>query len=155
MPGAGPASTPSSASVPQGVDGRPAPAMTLKVCRRSVPTNLRSAVAPFRPFVSVGRNAGRPVDPRYPRLRYVQYPGLICFDLCQALGQVVAFLLQCRPLSPLAARWRRQFNDGCPCRRGLELGHQPGVAAWLTLMPLPPGALTLRIAQCHAGLRYT
>src|SRR4051812_23247450 len=44
MPGAGPASTPSSASVPQGVDRRPAPAMTLKVCRRSVPTSLRSAV---------------------------------------------------------------------------------------------------------------
>jgi hypothetical protein len=79
--------------------------------------------------------------------------------------QVVALLLQCRHLGPQAARWRCQFNDGCPmCHRGLEFGHarpqrrqfahQFGITARLALMPLPPGALALCITQCHTCFRY-
>src|SRR5690242_17258096 len=45
-PGAGPASTPLLTSAPPGVDGRPAPAMTMKIRSRSVSSNLRCAVAP-------------------------------------------------------------------------------------------------------------
>jgi uncharacterized protein with GYD domain len=49
---------------------------------------------------------------------------LIRFDLGQALGQVVTFLPQCHHLGPQAARWCRQFNNGClMCCCGLKLGH--------------------------------